>query len=45
MAFIASAAVVRPFLRFVARSGFAPFAWYRILAGLAVLGLLAIGKL
>jgi len=45
MAFIASAVVVRPFLRFVARSGFAPFAWYRILAGLAVLGLLAIGKL
>jgi undecaprenyl-diphosphatase len=45
MAFIASVLVVRPFLRFVARSGFAPFAWYRILAGLAVLGLLSAGKL
>jgi undecaprenyl-diphosphatase len=40
MAFIASAVVVRPFLRFVSRSGFAPFAWYRIAAGVAILGLL-----
>jgi undecaprenyl-diphosphatase len=32
MAFVASAAVVRPFLRFVGRAGFAPFAWYRIVA-------------
>ena len=36
-AFIASALVVRPFLRFVGRSGFAPFAWYRIAAGIALL--------
>jgi undecaprenyl-diphosphatase len=33
MAFIASAAVIRPFLAFVRRSGFAPFAWYRIALG------------
>lgn len=37
MAFLASLAVVRPFLGFVRRAGFAPFAWYRIAAGLAVL--------
>jgi undecaprenyl-diphosphatase len=37
MAFIASALVVKPFLNYVRRSGFAPFAWYRIAAGLAVL--------
>jgi undecaprenyl-diphosphatase len=37
MAFIASALVVKPFLRFVGRSGFAPFAWYRIALGLAML--------
>jgi undecaprenyl-diphosphatase len=35
-AFLAAALVVRPFLRFVGRSGFAPFAWYRIAAGLAL---------
>ncbi len=33
MAFIASLLVVKPFLGFVRRSGFAPFAWYRIAAG------------
>lgn len=32
-AFAAAVLVVRPFLRYVARSGFAPFAWYRIAAG------------
>ena len=32
----AALVVVKPFLRFVARSGFAPFAWYRIAAGLAI---------
>ena len=34
MAFLASALVVRPFLNYVRRSGFAPFAWYRIALGL-----------
>jgi undecaprenyl-diphosphatase len=33
MAFIASALVVKPFLNYVRRSGFAPFAWYRIVFG------------
>ncbi len=37
MAFVASVAVVRPFLAFVRRSGFAPFAWYRIAIGIVVL--------
>jgi undecaprenyl-diphosphatase len=42
-AFIASAVVVRPFLGFVRRSGFAPFAWYRIATGLALLAAVATG--
>jgi undecaprenyl-diphosphatase len=37
MAFVSALVVVRPFLRFVARSGFAPFAWYRIAVGAAIL--------
>jgi undecaprenyl-diphosphatase len=37
MAFLAALLVVRPFLRFVGRSGFAPFAWYRIVVGLLIL--------
>ena len=45
MAFLASLAVVRPFLRFVGRSGFAPFAWYRIVAGLAIFAAVAAGVL
>lgn len=43
MAFLASAAVVKPFLYYVRRSGFAPFAWYRIVAGLALLAAVAAG--
>jgi undecaprenyl-diphosphatase len=43
MAFIASLLVIKPFLNFVRRSGFAPFAWYRIAAGVAVLGAIATG--
>ena len=41
MAFLAALVVVKPFLRFVGRSGFAPFAWYRIAAGVAILAALA----
>jgi len=37
-AFVAALFVVRPFLRYVSRSGFAPFAWYRIAAGVLMLG-------
>ena len=39
MAFVAAAVVVKPFLYFVRRSGFAPFAWYRIAAGIGLLAL------
>ena len=39
MAFVAAAVVVKPFLYFVRRSGFAPFAWYRIAAGVGLLAL------
>ena len=45
MAFIASALVIRPFLNYVRRSGFAPFAWYRIVLGAAVLAAVAAGRL
>jgi undecaprenyl-diphosphatase len=37
MAFISSLLVVKPFLNRVRQSGFAPFAWYRIAAGLLLL--------
>lgn len=40
MAFLSALVVVKPFLQFVRRSGFAPFAWYRIAFGT---GLLALG--
>jgi undecaprenyl-diphosphatase len=43
MAFIASALVVKPFLSYVRRSGFAPFAWYRIVLGGCLLAALAAG--
>jgi undecaprenyl-diphosphatase len=35
-AFVSAALVVRPFLSFVRRAGFAPFAWYRIAFGAAL---------
>jgi undecaprenyl-diphosphatase len=43
MAFVASALVIKPFLAAVRRSGFVPFAWYRILAGVVLLAALALG--
>ena len=43
MAFFASLVVVRPFLGFVRRAGFAPFAWYRIALGLALFAATAAG--
>jgi undecaprenyl-diphosphatase len=42
-AFFASLLVIRPFLGFIRRSGFGPFAWYRIVLGVIVLGALAAG--
>jgi len=43
MAFVSAALVVRPFLGFVSRSGFGPFAWYRIGIGLALVAAIAAG--
>jgi undecaprenyl-diphosphatase len=42
-AFVASLLVVRPFLALIRRVGFAPFAWYRIVLGLAIIAALAAG--
>lgn len=44
-AFLAAALVVRPFLRFVSSTGFTPFAWYRIVAGMAIFGAMTAGWL
>jgi undecaprenyl-diphosphatase len=44
-AFVASLAVIKPFLLFVRRSGFAPFAWYRIGVGVALFAAIAAGWL
>ena len=45
MAFFAALVVVKPFVRYVARAGFAPFAWYRIAAGAAILAAIGAGSL
>ena len=45
LAFVAAAIVVRPFLAIVRRSGFVPFAWYRIAAGTVILAALYLGWL
>ena len=42
-ALLSSALVIKPFLNYVRRSGFAPFAWYRIALGLALLAAVAAG--
>lgn len=43
MAFVSSALIIKPFLAFVGRAGFAPFAWYRIALGLALFAGIATG--
>lgn len=45
LAFLAALVVVKPFVRYVARAGFAPFGWYRIAAGTAMLAALGAGWL
>ena len=42
-AFLSALVVVKPFLNFVTRVGFGPFAWYRIGLGALMLGAMAIG--
>jgi undecaprenyl-diphosphatase len=37
MAFLSSLLIVKPFLNYVRRSGFQPFAWYRIIIGILLL--------
>jgi undecaprenyl-diphosphatase len=44
-AFIASLLVVKPFLNIVRRQGFGPFAWYRIIVGIALLAAVRWGNL
>lgn len=44
-AFISAWLVVKPFLNFVTKVGFGPFAWYRIAFGAVILGVLALGWL
>jgi undecaprenyl-diphosphatase len=40
VSFIAAFAVVKTFIAFISRYGFAPFAWYRIAIGVLIVGLL-----
>jgi undecaprenyl-diphosphatase len=40
VAFVVALVVIKGFVAFVSKSGFAPFAWYRIAAGLAAIGFL-----
>jgi undecaprenyl-diphosphatase len=40
VSFIVALVVIKAFVAFVSRSGFAPFAWYRIVAGIAAVVLL-----
>ncbi len=40
VSFVVALVVIRAFVAYVSRSGFSPFAWYRIAAGILALGLL-----
>jgi undecaprenyl-diphosphatase len=42
-AFISSLLIIKPFLGFVRRAGFAPFAWYRIALGIVLFAAMAAG--
>ena len=39
--FISAILVIKPFLNIVTKIGFTPFAWYRIEAGILMLGVFA----
>jgi len=41
VSFIVALVVIKAFVAFVSRSGFAPFAWYRIVAGIVAVALLS----
>ena len=41
VAFVVALAVIRGFIAYISRSGFAPFAWYRIVVGIAALVILS----
>jgi undecaprenyl-diphosphatase len=43
VSFVVALVVVRAFVHYISRHGFAPFAWYRIAAGIAALAWLSIG--
>lgn len=43
MSFLAALVVVKPFVNVARRTGFAPFAWYRIVAGVGLLVAIAAG--
>jgi undecaprenyl-diphosphatase len=45
MAFLSSLVIIKPFLSFVGRAGFGPFAWYRIALGLALFAAIGAGWL
>ena len=43
VSFLVAIVVVRGFVHYISRHGFAPFAWYRIIAGAAALTWLSFG--
>lgn len=43
VAFVVALAVIRAFVAFISRSGFSPFAWYRIAVGILAIALLSRG--
>ena len=43
VSFVVALAVIRVFVAYISRSGFAPFAWYRIVVGIAAIAILTHG--
>ena len=43
--FVTALIIVGPFVRYLKRHTFRPFAWYRIVAGLALAGLILAGRI